>query len=67
MVNSLRQEPGNVNRPVKHCSIRVAEKLSAHCITLLGIIDQATTFVVGLVIIPLFPTTRATEELPEVP
>src|SRR5690242_6604699 len=34
-----------------------------HCVTLLGIVEQATTCVVRLVIIPILPATRSAEDL----
>jgi hypothetical protein len=42
-------------------------KIGAHCVTLLGIVDQATTCVVRLVIIPILPATRSARICSEVP
>src|SRR5690349_23073844 len=42
------------------------EAFGRHCVTLLGIVDQATTCVVRFVIIPILPATRSARIYSEV-
>jgi len=45
---SLRKEPDKAGRPQSRCPFGLLEKSGAHFVALLGIVDQATTFVVAL-------------------
>jgi hypothetical protein len=66
MVDPLREEPDKADRS-QSPSLRVAVKSGAHCVALLGIVDQATTCVVRLVIIPILPATHSARIYSEVP
>ena len=44
-------------------SRRVAAKSGACCVSLLGFVGRATTFVARLAVIPILPATHSTEDL----
>ena len=62
MVDPLREEPDKAVRPQSLVPFGLRIKSGAHCVTLLGIVDQATTCVGLLVIIPILSATRSAED-----